>query len=161
MPRLPHHLEEPFCNWIPPHHWLTSSALNKYLFPLVDADTVVTTLILLQLSAQGAGQCWSEPQEGRRGVSGFYPFFEVPSLPSPLIYPRQVLHISDDGVILDITVLGVWPLGSETSDNFCEGYRLFWALLCQSVLLHMARDKEMSHCFLFLLPAGVPVCLGC
>lgn len=60
---------------------------------------------------------------------GFYPFFEAPSLTSPLIYPRQVLHISDDGVILDITVLGVWSLGSETSGNFCEGYRLFLALL--------------------------------
>lgn len=69
MPRLPRHLEEPFCNWIPPHHQLTSSALNRYLFPLVDADTVVTLLIQLQLSVQGAGQCWSEPQQGRQGVS--------------------------------------------------------------------------------------------
>lgn len=138
MPRLPRHLKEPFRNWIPPQHRLTSSTLNKYLFPLVDADTVVTPLSRQQLSVQGAGQCWSEPQEGRAlswdktGTGGhqksLHPFFEAPSLMSPLIHPREGLHISDDGVIWDLTVLGTWSLGSETSNNFCEGYRLFLAL---------------------------------
>lgn len=65
----------------------------------------------------------------RRTSEEFYPFFEAPSLPSRLIHPREGLHIYDDGVIWDLTVPGIWSLGSETSNSFCEGYRLFLALL--------------------------------
>lgn len=84
----------------------------------------------------------------------------MPSLSSVLSYPRQVLRISNNGMVLDHIVYGIWPLGSETSNSFCEGYKLFLALFVPAGSLSRGTDREMNHFFLLLLLAAVPLFLA-
>lgn len=91
---------------------------------------------------------------------GLCQLFKVLSLISVLSHPRHVLRISNNGVFLDHIVHGIWPLGSETGNGFCEAIGYFWPSLCQPVLSHVAQDEEMNHFSLQLLLAAAPLSLA-
>lgn len=72
---------------------------------------------------------------------GLHQLFKMPSLISVPSHPRHVLQISNNGMVWGHIVHGIWPLGSEPGDSFCEGYRLFLALFVPaSSLSHGVRQ---------------------